>query len=87
MNTDTIKMVYHACCESVMKFGLIFWGGISKIQSVFVAQKRITRAFCKIGFRDSCRSIFKNLYIKTVYALYIYECSIYVFENIDKVVN
>lgn len=52
VNRDTIKILYHANCESVIKFGIIFWVGNSKIQSVFVAQKRNIETICNLGFRD-----------------------------------
>lgn len=71
MNADTIKILYHVNSESVISFGIIF-----------VAQKTIIRTIYWIGFRDSWKSKFKNLYIMTLYALFIHECSIFIFKNI-----
>lgn len=84
MNEGTLKILYHANCESIIRFGIIFWGGNSRVQSIFIAQKRIIRTICKMKYRDSCRGKFRNMNIMTVYALYIYECLLFVFKNRDK---
>ena len=75
--------MYFANFESVMKYGIIFWGRNGLIEKVFVAQKRVLRSIKKMKFRDSCRGIFRNEGILTVHGMYIYECLIFFFNNKD----
>lgn len=81
MNMNTLKILYFANFESNLKYGIIFWGSNSKIQSVFIVQKRTLRTICKMKFKESCRGKFKTLSIMTVYGLYIYECLLFTFKN------
>lgn len=87
VNQDTLKILYYTNFDSVLRYGIIFWGGSSGIQSVFVVQKRVSRTICKMMFRDPCRGKLKNMNIPTVYALYIYECLIFVLKNLDEFNN
>lgn len=81
MNENTIKILYHANVEAVMRYGIIFWGGNMKLNSVFIAQKRIIRTIGNMNYRESCRGKFKSLFMLTIYGLYIYECLLFVFKN------
>ena len=73
--------MYFATFQSRLKYGIIFWGGSSQLQKVFVVQKRIIRSFKRMKFRESCRSVFKSEGILTVFALYIFEALIFFFKN------
>ena len=41
MNEETLRIMYFANFESVLKYGIIFWGGDGKIQDIFIVQKRL----------------------------------------------
>ena len=81
MNEKTLKILYFANFESVLKYGIIFWGRNSDIQDCFVAQKRVIRVIKKMEFNQSCRNVFKQMGILTVYALYIFECVMFLYNN------
>lgn len=81
MDERTLKTLYYSNFQSVMSYGIIFWGSNSKIQRLFVTQKRVIRTVRKMNFNESCRGIFKSEKIMTVYALYIYECLVYFYMN------
>lgn len=87
MNTETLKILYFANFESVVRYGIIFWASNSDVQRVFVIQKRVIRIIHGMKYRESCRGIFGLLNIMTVYAVYIYECLMFVFRNKEKFQN
>ena len=81
MNEKTVKILYFSNFQSVVQYGIIFWGIHSQTQSIFIIQKRLIRIIKKMNYLESCRSIFKNASILTVYGLYIYECLTFFFKN------
>lgn len=87
MNLNTLKILYHANFESVLRYGMLFWGSSLELQRVFVIQKRIIRVINKMNYLESCRGIFKKLNVLTVYGLYIFECLMFVMKNRDKFEN
>ena len=81
MNEQVLKIMYYANFESILKYGIIFWGRDSSIQNTFVVQKRLLRIIKKMEFNQSCRTSFRVMRIMTVYALYIFECIMFVHRN------
>lgn len=81
MNEKAKKNLYFANFESILKYGIIFWGRDSNIQNAFVTQKRVVRVISGMGFNQSCRNSFKSMGIMTVYALYIFECLMFIHRN------
>lgn len=73
LNTDELKMVYHALIESKFRYSIQFWGQSYEynINKAFILQKRSIRTILRISQNDSCRDHFKNLGILTVPSLYI----------------
>jgi hypothetical protein len=56
--------------DSIISYGIIFWGGSSYANKVFILQKKIIRIITNIRPRDSCRRIFKNMEIMTLNSFY-----------------
>lgn len=81
LNQSSVKVIYFANFESAIRYGIIFWGSNSSIQNIFIIQKRAIRIIQKMKFNDTCRGVFKNMKIMTVYAVYIYECLLFLFKN------
>lgn len=77
-NMETRKVVYHSYFESVVKYGIIFWGNSSKMVKVLTLQKAIVRSMCNANPKESCRPLLKNLNILSIPCLYIYELIIFV---------
>lgn len=84
MDERTLRITYMANFESVLKYGVMFWGRHSSTQSIFVAQKRVLRVIKKKKYLESCRGLFRNFDIMTVYAIYIYECLLFFIKNKDR---
>lgn len=77
MDHGSILVAYHGVVYSHLRFGIVFWGGSCDVQRVFVLQKRIVRAMFSMRYRESCRGVFRQHGLLTVYAIYIYECIMY----------
>jgi hypothetical protein len=58
----------------VLKYGIIFWGGIQKdFKTIFKQQKKCVRVIKGEKNRVSCRNLFCELKILTGTSLYIFE--------------
>jgi hypothetical protein len=67
----TVSLIYFAHVQSIMSYGIIFWGNSSFAKKVFILQKKIIiRTNTKP--RHSCREIFKKLEIIMLYSLLLY---------------
>jgi hypothetical protein len=80
LNVDSLRILYHANFESVIRYAIIFWGSSQDTKRIFVTQKRTLRVIYKMGYRESCRGVFKTKNIFTVYGLFIYECLVFFFK-------
>lgn len=87
VTTETLKVFYFGCINSVLSYGIVCWGGSSYLQKVFVWQKRIIRNMFNMQYNASCRSIFGQHGILTIYSIYILECVCFVKNNMDKFVT
>jgi hypothetical protein len=66
---DMLKLIYFAHIYSIINYGIIFWGGSSGANKVFILQKKIIRiTIMNTRPRDSCREIFKKMEIMTLYS-------------------
>lgn len=72
---------YHAYIQSRVRYGLIFWGNSVDSSRIFILQKRCIRIIFGLGFRDSCRELFRTCGILTLYTLYIYDCISFILNN------
>jgi hypothetical protein len=72
MSQETLKMIYFAYVNSIMEYGIIFWGDSPNSINIFRVQKQIIRVIVNVKTRDSCRDLFKNLKILPMYSQYIY---------------
>jgi hypothetical protein len=71
-------MVYYANVQSLISYGILFWGATTHITKVFVLQKRALRIMLHLGRRVSCRPYFKEIKILTVACLYMMEVIMFV---------
>lgn len=78
---DVLKIIYCANFQSVLRFGIIFWGGSKDVHKIFIIQKRTIRLLLGLKARESCRGKFRELGLLTVTGLYIYECLLFLFRN------
>lgn len=78
---DTLKIIYLAYVHTAITYGIFFWGNYSAANNVFLLQKKILRIITNKKPRDSCRELFKDLQIMTLYSQYIYSLIFVVLNN------
>ena len=82
-NPTTLRLVYHGCCYCHLRYGVIIWGGSPDIQRLFILQKRVIRIITNLNFKQSCRGVFKENNLLTMYGIYIYEILLFTFKHKD----
>lgn len=87
VNEAAVITAYHGFAESVLRYGIIFWGNSTLKEQIFVSQKKCVRAICKLQKTDSCKPYFSELKILTLPCLYIFELSVFVKSNMDLFIN
>jgi Reverse transcriptase (RNA-dependent DNA polymerase)/Endonuclease-reverse transcriptase len=86
----SLRLIYYAYAQSQILYSIVIWGGSPHIQKVFVAQKRVVRAMAGLRYwrsncaLESCRPLFAEYGILTVYSLYILECMKFFANNPEK---
>jgi hypothetical protein len=77
VSQKTIRIIYFAYANSVMIYGIIFWGNSQNSIKIFKLQKKMVRIMTNLGSKDSCRDLFKKMEILPFYSQYIYYMLIY----------
>jgi len=72
------KMVYYSYFHLVVSYGIIFWGTLPYSNNVFRIQKRIIMNSPK---RETCRQLYKQQQILTVYGQCIYSLLMFVVKS------
>ncbi|PNF17023.1 hypothetical protein B7P43_G02754 [Cryptotermes secundus] len=82
VSQSVLRNVYLAKFESVLKYGIIFWGGVKKdSETLFKLQKKCLRVVKGVRNRVSCRNLFREFKILTVTSLYIFEILCFIIKN------
>lgn len=81
INFAVAKQVYFAYFNSILQYGIEFWGLAIDATKTFIIQKRAIRILCGLQSRDSCRTVFKDEKIFTLTNLYIYKVSLLINKN------
>lgn len=84
LSTPQLISVYYGKVESILRYGLCFWGTSTEAREVFIAQKRVIRCMVGVSQTHSCKGLFKSLNLFTLYDLMIYEMSVYFYRNKEK---
>ena len=72
-NKEVLNAYYFGCIQSVLSYGIIFWGTSHKSLELFKLQKRIVKAMLKVPIRTSSRPVFRELNILPLPSLHILE--------------
>ena len=83
MPLSTMIIVYYSYFNSMMSYGLLFWGISPYSLKIFRIKKKILRIMVGCRSRASCRSIFKKLRILPLASQYIYLLMLFVVNNTD----
>ena len=66
MGSGLIRSLYQSKFESIVRYGIIFWGVENESVLIFKLQIKVIRTMCGIGKSTSCRQLFKDCKILTV---------------------
>ena len=80
-DVNTLKLIYYAYFESILKYGILFWGNSCYTHEAFLIQKKAVRTLLGLSSRESCRIKFVESNIWTVTNIFIYESLKYVHQN------
>ena len=72
MPINTLKIVYYSHFNTIITYGLPFWGNSPHITKIFEMQKQIIRIMMCYTNRVSCSSLFKRLRILPLTSQYIF---------------
>ena len=78
MSLKTLKKVYHSTFNSVISYGLPFWGTSPHSKKIFRMQKRIVRIMMGCRRLASCRNLFKNLKILPLVSQCIFSITMFI---------
>jgi hypothetical protein len=84
MSQATLVMIYYAYFQSIMNYGIIFWGNSSYSINIFRLQKKVIRIITNSRSRDSCSVLFNTLKILTLQSQYIFSVLCFVFKNMGQ---
>lgn len=84
VNIDILRISYFAYFNSLLSYGITFWGKSNHCSRIFQIQKKVIRIMLNLPSNTSCRSYFKMLNILTVPCIYIYEILICVHKQLQK---
>ena len=72
MSLEVLRSTYFSYAESIISYGIIFWGNSSYSDDIFKIQERIIRIIINSSRNASCRQLFKDLNILPIQSQYIY---------------
>jgi hypothetical protein len=81
VSLESLKVVYYSNLNSVMNYGLLFWGISSHNKKIFRMQKRIVRIMMGCRKKVSCRNLFRKLKILPLMSQYIFSLTMFVIKR------
>jgi len=73
--------IYYSYFHSVLKYGVMFWGSSAICGDIFKVQKRAIRIITNKCRRESCRLLFNQLIILTLFSQYIVSVLVFMTRN------
>lgn len=81
LSTNTLRVYYFAHVQSILNYGICFWGSSTDADRVFISQKRVLRCILGLHPSASCREHFSNFNIMTTPSLYFLSLVLLVKKN------
>ena len=75
--------IYYSYFHSVLKYGVMFWGSSAICGDIFKVQKRAIRIITNKCRRESCRLLFKQLKIWTLFYQYVVSVLVFMTRNMN----
>jgi len=80
---DTLRTIYFSYFQSILSYGIIFWGNSAYSSNIFKIQKRIIRIIMNGRNRNFCSQLFKKQKILPLKSQYIFSLPLFVAKNRD----
>ena len=80
-NINTLKSIYYAYFNSIIKYGIIFWSNSSNSGKIFTLQTKIITIMADAQTRTSRTSLFKQLKILSVPCQYTLSLMSFILNN------
>lgn len=84
LDKKSLLSVYYALVYSNLSYNIIVWGQSVDTNRIFILQKRILRIIFDMGYRESCRTMFRKESILTLTSIYLFKLLIYIHTNRNK---
>lgn len=84
VSESALVAAYHGLIHSIISYAILVWGHATSSANVFSLQRRAVRVISGIKYREDCRDQFKKLNILTVPCTYIFQCLLYIKNNLNK---
>jgi hypothetical protein len=81
MSINTLKTVYYSYFNSIINYGLPFWGNSPHSIKIFRMQKNVIRIMLSCRRRVSCRNLLRKLEILPLASQYILSLMLFVVQN------
>jgi exonuclease III len=81
---DVCRIAYYALVQSICYYAILVWGHSPSAKRVFSVQRRALRVVCNLKYRDDVKNKFIELNTMTVPSRYIYECLVFIKDNLNK---
>jgi hypothetical protein len=78
---NTLKILYHSYFNSIINYGLPFWGNSPRSIKIFRMQRNMIRIMLGCRRRDSCRNLFRELEILPLASQYILSLILIIAKN------
>ena len=81
VSRETLKLFYFGQIQSIIAYGICFWGSSKRALGIFRMQKRIIRCIFNLHPRTSCGPYFNQFGVLTVPSLYFSSLVLFVKRN------
>jgi len=81
MSLETLKIVYYSNFNSIINYGLPFWGNSPHIKKIFRMQKRIVRIMMGCRKEVSYRNLFRKLKILPLMSHYVLSLMMFIIKT------
>ena len=84
LSLEYLCLSYHAIFHSHINYSILFWGGVRRMNEIFIYQKKAIRIILGLKTRESCRGRFREMNILTIPSTYVYHAVIYIKSHSDE---
>ncbi|KAL1446992.1 hypothetical protein WDU94_013994 [Cyamophila willieti] len=87
VDKKTLLLYYHSNFASLLSYGVVFWANSSEAERIFLLQKQTVRILTRKPRIHSCRELFCEINILTLYGTYVLNCLLLVKESPEILAN